>query len=191
MLELVEVGLEGEAVHEGLSDVVGVLEGELVEGAGLLPLLHEPHSHVDEAGVVVEGAQVRPGERQEGVEPRREVLRKPAKPYRKSGLEVPSNMCKPGQTTVVVLATLNNLMSSGKGSVSLPGMHDGGAYEDASERVSDEGDPLRHLGHGVRHHLVHEALRHRLQAGEGVPLLNRETRGQLGQREGHSQMMSA
>ena len=82
MLEPVQVGLEREAVHEGLADVVGVLEGELVEGAGLLPLLHEPHAHVDEARVVVEGAQVRPGERQEGVEARREVLGKPAKSYR-------------------------------------------------------------------------------------------------------------
>ena len=59
-----------------------------MEGAGLLPLLHEPHAHVDEARVVVEGAQVRPGERQEGVEARREVLGKPAKPCTKSGLKV-------------------------------------------------------------------------------------------------------
>ena len=35
-------------------------------------------THVDEARVVVESAQVRPRERQEGVEPRREVLRESA-----------------------------------------------------------------------------------------------------------------
>ena len=52
----------------------------------------------------------------------------------------------------------------------MPGVDDGGADEDASERVTHEGDPLRHLGHGVREHLVDEALRHRLQAGERVAL---------------------
>ena len=42
--KFVEVRLEGETVHEGLADVVGVLQGQLVQGAGLLPLLHEPHA---------------------------------------------------------------------------------------------------------------------------------------------------
>ena len=52
----------------------------------------------------------------------------------------------------------------------MPGVDDGRANEDAAERVSHEGDPLRHLGHGVREHLVDQPLRHRFQAGEGVAL---------------------
>ena len=44
VLELVEVGFQGELVHERLADVVGVLQGELMQRPGLLPLLHEPHA---------------------------------------------------------------------------------------------------------------------------------------------------
>ena len=51
-----------------------------------------------------------------------------------------------------------------------PGVDDGGADEHAAERVPDEGDPLGHLGDGVREHLVDKALSHRVQAGEGVAL---------------------
>ena len=61
----------------------------------------------------------------------------------------------------------------------MPGVDDGGADEDAAERVSHEGDPLRHLGHGVRQHFVHEALSHHLQAGERVALRTRFLQGGL------------
>ena len=52
----------------------------------------------------------------------------------------------------------------------MPGVDDGRADEDAAERVSHEGDPFRHLGHSMWQNLVDEALRHRLQAREGVAL---------------------
>ena len=44
VFELVEVGLEGELVHERLAYVVGVFQGQLMQRPGLLPLLHEPHA---------------------------------------------------------------------------------------------------------------------------------------------------
>ena len=43
VLKGVQVGPHRQLVHEGLPDIRGILESELVQGSRLLPLLHEPH----------------------------------------------------------------------------------------------------------------------------------------------------
>ena len=53
----------------------GILEGELQERVALLPLLHEPHSGWDESRVVVQRAQMRPGQRKKRVTKRQQHLK--------------------------------------------------------------------------------------------------------------------
>ena len=70
---LMSIFLQGAAfgLKRGLVNTVFVIP--LSSGS---VMIYKQLTHVDEARVVVESAQVRPRERQEGVEPRREVLRK-------------------------------------------------------------------------------------------------------------------
>jgi len=44
MLELLQVALLAQAEHEGTPHVRRVFHGQLQQGHGLLPLLHEPHA---------------------------------------------------------------------------------------------------------------------------------------------------
>ena len=55
--------------------IIRALKRMAIFSAQLRKHLINQRTHVDEARVVVECTQVRPRERQEGVEPRREVLR--------------------------------------------------------------------------------------------------------------------
>ena len=59
-----------QAIEEGLSRVGMVAQAQLQQRARLLQLLQSPHAHRHQARRGVQGTQVRPTARQEGVQPR-------------------------------------------------------------------------------------------------------------------------